>query len=77
MIRATFDILGDRKFLPHNLLNILYAHMFTAEISEQELDDDVDLWDSFVIAACTIVNISDTHHTLYGAKFLHSIVNLP
>ncbi len=43
-IKVTCDILGDKDILPHSVLNILYALMFTPQISEAVLDDD-DIYD--------------------------------
>ena len=39
-IRITFDILGDKEILPISVLNILYAQMFTPQISEAEAEEE-------------------------------------
>ena len=52
-IRITFDILGDKSILPISVLNILYAQMFTPQISEAEADEE-DIYELCSVAACIL-----------------------
>jgi hypothetical protein len=54
-VRITFDILGDKSILPVNVLNILYAQMYTPQISEAESDEDV-IYELRSVAACILAN---------------------
>lgn len=52
-IRITFDILGDKEILPISVLNILYAQMFTPQISEAEAEEE-DIYELCSVAACIL-----------------------
>ena len=52
-VRITFDILGDKSILPVNVLSILYAQMFTPQVSEAESDED-DIYKLCSVAACIL-----------------------
>jgi hypothetical protein len=52
-VRITFDILGNKSILPVNVLSILYAQIFTPQVSEAESDED-DIYDLCSVAACIL-----------------------
>jgi hypothetical protein len=39
-IRASFDMLANKNILPHKVLNIVYAQMFTEERNTSEEEED-------------------------------------
>ncbi len=40
-IRASFDMLANKNILPHKVLNIVYAQMFTEERNTSEEEEDI------------------------------------
>jgi hypothetical protein len=52
-VRITFDILGNKSILTINVLSILYAQMFTPQVSEAESDED-DIYELCSVAACIL-----------------------
>jgi hypothetical protein len=52
-VRITFDILSNKSILPVNVLSILYAQMFTPQVSEAESDED-DIHELCSVAACIL-----------------------
>ncbi len=49
--RTSFDILGSKNILPHKVLNIVYAQMFTEEKDAAEDEDDLDFC---ALSACLL-----------------------
>ncbi len=60
-IRIIFDILGDKSILPISVLNILYAQIFTPQISEAEAEEE-SIFELCSIAACIRAEKIDALH---------------
>ena len=68
-IRITFDILGDKEILPISVLNILYAQMFTPQISEAEAEEE-DVSELCSVAACILAKKNSMLSTILGTDKL-------
>jgi hypothetical protein len=61
-VRITFNILGDKSILPVNVLSILYAQMFTPQVSEAESDEDDIYEDVLLLHAFLLKNFVALHY---------------
>jgi hypothetical protein len=50
-IRTSYDILASKNILPHKVLNIVYAQMFTEERSASEDKDDLDFCTFYIFCS--------------------------